>query len=557
MRSARGAAARQAAQRLFVAACAGLAIVGCSTDSPTGLRASNNLTVPDHVMFATASGSSKATAVSWSEIDITWAASPSVSGYQVWRSTNGAAGTYTQIATTPATVSSYADTGLLGSTQYCYEVRSFKSVGKSTNYSAFTSAVCATTPAPPILPASQTDARPEGKNIRLTWKDNSDNEDGFRLELASTPNGTWYPLGTVGPNVTTAAGFWQSVEQQACFRVTAFNAAGSASSSPTDCTTNPYPPTNLSAKVLDGQSITLAWTDNSSVEDNYEVLKRDPSGVWTSIATLAPNTTSYRDAAVTAEVLYTYHVRALKDGGYSEIANEVSAAIRASLPAAPTNAWAEIDGGPFDWGGDSRYIAWTDASSNEDGFRIEYSVDGGQSGWTFFANTPADTPGYADRGFFGGGCWRIMAYNSLGLSAPSNVACAELHPRPTGVVATVVDQQTIDVTWNDNASYETGYEVMRSLAGGAWESIAVLPANTTSFRDTGLTPGADYCYFISMIGEPYLDDDPDYGCATPAVTASAGIQSSAPPIVRTVPTRRIHINRRPAPPTAPRFRRTR
>jgi len=261
---------------------------------------------------------------------------------------------------------------------------------------------------------------------------------------------------------------------------------------------------------------------------------------------------------VTREVLYTYHVRALKDGGYSEIANEVSAAIRASLPAAPTDAWAEIDGGPFDWGGASLYIAWADASTNEDEFRIEFSADGGPSGWTPYATTAAGITAYAERGFQipAKGCWRIIAVNSLGLSAPSNLACAEMHPRPTGVVATVVDQQTIDVTWSDNASYETGYAVMRSRSGEAWESITVVPANTTSFRDTGLTPGADYCYFISMIGEPYLDDDPDYGCATPGVTTSAGIQSSAPPIARTTPTR-THINRHPAPPTSPRFRRMR
>jgi len=91
-----------------------------------------------------------ASPVSSSEIDLSWGNSPSASGYQVFRSANGATGSYSLIASTAATVTSYANSGLTGSTQYCYEIRSFKTAGKNTTYSAYSAAVCATTLAPPV-----------------------------------------------------------------------------------------------------------------------------------------------------------------------------------------------------------------------------------------------------------------------------------------------------------------------------------------------------------------------------------------------------------------------
>src|SRR5881394_392065 len=99
-----------------------------------------------------------ASAVSSTEIDVKWATSSSVSGYQVFRSTTGSAGSYTQIATTAVNAGSYASSGLTGSTEYCYEVRSFKTVGKNTTFSAFSSAACATTLPPPIAAPSETEA---------------------------------------------------------------------------------------------------------------------------------------------------------------------------------------------------------------------------------------------------------------------------------------------------------------------------------------------------------------------------------------------------------------
>lgn len=67
----------------------------------------------------------------------------------------------------------------------------------------------------------------------------------------------------------------------------------------------------------------------------------------------------------------------------------------------------------------------------------------------------------------------------------------------TGVTGSASSQSVIDVIWTDNATNEEWYIVERQTGGsGGYEEIAVLPANTTSFRDTGLTPSTAYKYRI-------------------------------------------------------------
>jgi hypothetical protein len=68
---------------------------------------------------------------------------------------------------------------------------------------------------------------------------------------------------------------------------------------------------------------------------------------------------------------------------------------------------------------------------------------------------------------------------------------------PSGLVATASSSQ-IDLSWSDNASNESAYAVERSLDGlGGWTEIApTLPANSTSYTDTGLSPNTAYHYRV-------------------------------------------------------------
>ena len=377
-----------------------------------------------------------ASAVSWNEIDLTWQTSPSASGYQIFRSTTGATGSYAQIGSVYGNTSRYADVGLTPSPQYCYKVRSFKYTGKTISNGAFSSAACATTLPPPIVPASEIDAVPQEYRILVRWKDNSDNEDGFRVEAFSSGQPTQYFTVPANSTSTYFNSYYLLTEQQWCFRVYAFNAVASIPSTTTDCTTVPASPTNLAATPLDAQSIALAWTDNSAVEDGYKVYRSENGASFTEIATLPPNTVTYSNVGVQADVSYTYHVQAAKDGGYSYVSNNAFVVIPTTVPAVPTNT--EIAFG-YDVNVVNLYVSWSDASTNESGFRIEYAFPSDLNNWYNYTETGPNVTFFQDQYSAYSPpsdlCIRVIAFNALGDSPPSNVSCATVDYTQIVIVA--------------------------------------------------------------------------------------------------------------------------
>ena len=286
----------------------------------------------------TAPSNTNATPVSRSRIDVSWQDnSTNETGFEVHRSTSGPTGTFTLRASIGAGVTSYSDVGLTASTQYCYKMRAVRITGGKTTYSDFSAAACATTlpPPPPAAPLG-TDAKPASSTIvDVTWIDNSTNEDGFRLERSLDAGSTWTSAGTVGPNLTSFQEGGRSSEQPVCYRITAFNGGGDSPPSNTDCTTPPAAPSGLTATaVVDQPAIDLTWTDKSAVEDGYEVLRDDMDHGLRTVAELPANSTSYRDAGVGSNTTYSYHVRAKKDGGFSDLSDAASAqCVAATCPA--------------------------------------------------------------------------------------------------------------------------------------------------------------------------------------------------------------------------------
>jgi hypothetical protein len=55
---------------------------------------------------------------------------------------------------------------------------------------------------------------------------------------------------------------------------------------------------------------------------------------------------------------------------------------------------------------------------------------------------------------------------------------------------------SLTVNWSDNAANETNYVLERSTDGTNFTVIATLPANTTTYNQTGLTPNTQYFYRV-------------------------------------------------------------
>jgi putative alpha-1,2-mannosidase len=197
--------------------------------------------------------------------------------------------------------------------------------------------------------------------------------------------------------------------------------------------TTPAAPTSLTAAANSASQITLAWTDASANETGFKV-ERSPDGTtgWTEIATPAANATGYVDTGLAASTAYHYRVRATNANGDSAYTAVATATTQAAptLPAAPTGLTATANSAT------QITLAWTDASTNETGFKVERSPNG-TTGWTEIATPAANATGYVNTGLAPSTAYhyRVRATNAVGDSAYTSVATATTQantPPPVG-----------------------------------------------------------------------------------------------------------------------------
>jgi len=89
---------------------------------------------------------------------------------------------------------------------------------------------------PPAAPSGLEATAISTTQIVLRWQDNSDNEDGFRIERR-VPGGSWREIDRIGPNKTSYLDRDLQPNTRYCYQVKAFNAAGDSDPSNESCAT--------------------------------------------------------------------------------------------------------------------------------------------------------------------------------------------------------------------------------------------------------------------------------------------------------------------------------
>lgn len=282
------------------------------TAGSKGARLGQILTKVTYTPLATPSGLSAAANDSSSTI-LNWLDNSSnEDGFKIERSDNG--GAFNEIATVAQNVRTYENSGLTPGV-YVYRVRAYNTGGNS----GYSGSAAATILAGP----SSLTAAANGSLISLSWTDNSINEDGFKIEIA-TNGGQFVQFKTVTASTSSYIDT-RSAPATYSYRIRAYKGNNNSDFSNTADAIVLAAPTGLYTSVA-GSDATLNWLDNSTGEDGFRIERKMGAGSFAEIDTVGAGITTYLDAGLSAGV-YTYRVRAYKSINASNYSASASATI--------------------------------------------------------------------------------------------------------------------------------------------------------------------------------------------------------------------------------------
>lgn len=361
--------------------------------------------------------------------------------------------------------------------------------------------------------------------VRITWNDNSIAETAYLVQRR-TGTGAWTTLQTIQspldqPNSTRAGmrfddATWTPTGAYA-YRVVAQNTVGYGGQFPsmtkesaTAEVAGPIPaPSNLTAAFqASNPRVTLTWTDNAQNETGF-VIQRSANGgatftqVGTAPARNGTGTVTFADTTVSPSTSYVYRVAAVNAAGQSPWSGAASVSVPfVAPPGAPTLLAGTLQAGP------QIALVWRDNATNENGFVIERSDNGGAFAavGSPTANGGTGIAGFTDTTVVPGTSYRyrVKAVNIAGSSAWSNTTAAIAVPTPplapTGLTATAARTgggDTVTLRWTDNATNEAGFTIERSTNPAFTNPTTyTATANAVQFTNTGVARGRTYYYRV-------------------------------------------------------------
>ena len=258
----------------------------------------------------------------------------------------------------------------------------------------------------------------------------------------------------------------------------------------------PLAPTGLKATTISGCEIDLSWTNNATNATSIEILRSTDNSHFSQIGAVVNTATNFADTSLSQGTIFYYRVLANNADGNSPNSNTAQASTQAAQPPATPGGLAATGVAT-----NQISLTWIDNSTNEDGFNLERSTNGGN--YSSLALLAAGTTSYSDLNLAAGTTYfyRVQAFRSCwGNSAYSTPASAAtlLPPAPVtpvGLVA-IPGNGKINLSWLA-ASGAASYNLKRGTSSGTETNL--LNTASTAYTDTAVTNGTTYYYVVSSL----------------------------------------------------------
>ena len=439
-----------------------------------------------------------ATAVSWSEVAVSWNAVSGADSYRIQRMESG--GSWGD-AVDAGAGTSYSYTGLTMNTEYSIRVRTVD--GSRT--SGWTDSVSATTDVQP--PGNPEADEESASSVRVTW-DAVSGADRYDLHYRED-GGSWGSPVNVGSATEYLVG---SLTAATLYDFELRTVAGSrtsdwtASVSATTRSPDPEPPVNFRSTGATATTVALGW-DAVSGADHYRI-RRAASGEndW---ASFTAETTSAVDGGLDPATTYRYQIQTVPAEGRPSEWSAPALSVTTAALGIPANLTVT---------GQTAItvsLAW-EAVAEAEGYELRR--DGGAviaagevTSYTDERLTP-DTP-YA---------YEVRASRGSARSgwSPAVPARTARVVPPENLRAQAISAFSVEVRW-DAVFGADGYEVYRV------HDASTVRVTGTSHEETGLAPENPYAFRVRAIAGRTESDWAPVSAVTLAFSAPANFAASA------------------------------
>lgn len=458
---------------------------------------------PFKALATNAPSSLAATGTSSSQINLAWTDnSTNETGFTFAYDTNSGLTSPTYVYAGGANTTSYSHTGRSPATTYYYKIKA-----EGSPDSAWSSVENATT-APSNLAATAT----SNSAINLTWTGNGSNAaiHGYTYACATNSSFTGATYNWVADNDSTSASkTGLSTATTYWFKLRAEGTSSDAFDSPYGTVvTTTTTPASLAASVASSSQINLSWTGNSGNSNiqgytiGYATNSSFSGAVYQYVS--GNGATSFNHTGLYAGTTYYYKIKAegTSNSYDSAYTSYITATTTGAAPNAPSGLSASVVSSS------QINLSWTDNSNDETGFEINRATD---SGFTQNVVWIGGIQGssYNDTGLSASityyyrvraeGATQDSAYTSS-VSATTNTGGTP-PTAPSGLNATAVSGTQVNLSWTDNSSDETGFEIKRATDSSFTQNVVWIGnIQGTTYANTGLNLSTTYYYKVRAEG---------------------------------------------------------
>lgn len=428
-----------------------------------------------------------AASYNYNSVKVSWNAVNGATGYKVYRATSSK-GRYSLIATTKYTY--YKNTSLTTGRYYYYKVIAYRTNGRTTTYSAYSSIKYAKPI--PSTPTTSSAASYSYNSIKVSWGAVS-GASGYELYYSTSQNGTYKLLkATTGKyyvhgSLVTGKNYYYKVRAyRTVYRKKIYSAFATVTF------TMPIPSKPL--PVADNASYTsniINWSAVSGAS-GYEIYQTNEAGTDEDLLSDTGALRTYTHTSLITNQIYYYKIKAYRTMSGVKVYGSFSASVSSTpVPTSPANLKVTLNSY------NSLNVSWNvvDGATGYEISRSLYSTSG------FVPINTADSTSYIDNDLTTGKTYyykvrAIIDGNPVVYGDYSTVSGLKVIPATPIVTVSTASYNSLSISWDEVAG-ATGYRIYRATSSkGTYALIKTISDGSTSYVNTGLATGSYYYYKV-------------------------------------------------------------